>query len=246
MKRGTVRGRGCPAVWRAWIAALALLWAAGPGVAQDTDFLVTDGKLSTVDFYRLVSCRAMPGGPCESEVVRWSEGTARGLRVGIAPVPQDYPPRLAALMDAALDTVIAEINGVGAALELVRVDKKGQPQVEIFLTGATEGERIRGTGIEGVDGEVIGAGLVTVWWDRSNRISRAAIVMAADLPQDEVLPVLLEEVTQSLGLLTDIRNPWYNGRSVFSEDSNSVASLAPQDRLALRMHYPPEGGQGQE
>lgn len=185
----------------------------------------------------------MPGGPCEAEVVRWSDAMAANLRVGFAGVPQDYPPALAAQMDSALDEVIAEINGAGSAVRMVRVDKKQRPLVTIYLTPATEGEPIRGTGIEGVDGEIIGAALVTVWWDAYNRITEAVIVMAADLPPREVVPVLLEEMSQGLGLLTDIRNPYYNGRSVFSEDSNSARVLSPQDRLVLQMHYPPRGGQ---
>ena len=97
-----------------------------------------------------------------------------------------------------------------------------------------------------MDGEILGAALVTVWWDAYNRITDAVIVMAADLPPREVVPVLLEEMTQGLGLLTDVRNPYYNGRSVFSEDSNSARVLSPQDRLVLQMHYPPRGGQEQE
>ena len=49
---------------------------------------------------------------------------------------------------------------------------------------------------------------------------------------------MLEELTQSMGLMTDIRNPYYETRSVFSEDSNSVVKLGEQDREALRLHYP--------
>jgi hypothetical protein len=217
------------------------LWA-GAVQADGWDYLTTDGKLSTEDFYRLVSCRALPGEPCETEIVRWSEESAVALRVGFAGISPDYPAALADLMDHGLDEVVAEINGAGAALQMVRVDKKDDPQMVIYLSPATEGEPIRGTGIDGVDGEILGAALVTVWWDARKRITRAVVVMAADIPPREVVPVLLEEMTQGLGLLTDIRNPHYDGRSVFAEDSNTARVLAPQDVLALRMHYPPRGG----
>ena len=40
---------------------LAVGWGAA-AAAQGADYLVTEGKLSTTDFYRLVSCRAAPGG----------------------------------------------------------------------------------------------------------------------------------------------------------------------------------------
>ena len=63
---------------------------------------------------------------------------------------------------------------------------------------------------------------------------------ADDLPPGDVAPVVLEELTQAMGLMTDIRNPAYEGVSVFSEDSNAVLRLGAQDKEALRRHYPPE------
>lgn len=51
---------------------------------------------------------------------------------------------------------------------------------------------------------------------------------------------MLEEITQALGFMTDIRNPAYDGVSVFSEDSNAAKTLGPQDIMALRRHYPPQ------
>jgi hypothetical protein len=49
---------------------------------------------------------------------------------------------------------------------------------------------------------------------------------------------MIEELSQAMGLMTDIRNPYYETQSVFSEDSNSVQKLGEQDREALRRHYP--------
>nr|WP_275450658.1 DUF2927 domain-containing protein [Octadecabacter antarcticus] len=65
----------------------------------------------------------------------------------------------------------------------------------------------------------------------------AAIVFAADIPVDQAGPIMLEELTQAMGLMTDIRNPYYETRSVFSEDSNTVAKLGVQDSAALRFQY---------
>jgi hypothetical protein len=233
------RGEPRPLAGRGVALALALAVWAPAVLAEGWDFLTTEGKLSTEDFYRLVSCRAMPGGPCEGEIVRWSYAMAANLRVGFAPVPPDYPRPMARVMESALEQVIAEINAAGSAVRLVRGEKKERLQIVIHLTPVSEGEPIRGTGVDGVDGEVLGAALVTVWWDAHNRLTEAVIVMAEDIPERDVVPVMLEEVVQGLGLLTDIRNPHYLGRSVFSEDSNSARVLAPQDRLALQMHYPP-------
>lgn len=228
--------RGLPHAVLAWLAVLPI---AAPAQVEN-DFLVTSGKLTQGDFYALLSCRAMPGGPCTEDSVRWPAHLAQNLGVGFAPVPPDYPRQLAIELNAALDLAIAEINGAASALQMTRASKGAAPPISIFLSASSQGEPIRGTGIRGVDGEIIGAALVTVWWDDRNQITEAVIVLAADLPHDEALPVLLEELTQALGLLTDIRNPVYRSISVFSEDSNAVTKLGPQDRGALLLHYPPK------
>jgi hypothetical protein len=220
---------------------LALLggWSAA-AAAQQIDYLETEGRLSAEDFYRLVSCRALPGGPCTAEPVRWSPERARDLAIGFAPVPPDYPAELAESMSEAVDHAIAEINDAGAALRLRRAADGETPDITVHLATVHEGDAIEGTGVWGVDGQVIGAALVTVWWNEGQDLTEAVIVLAEDLPAQDIVPVVLEELTQAMGLMTDIRNAAYEGVSVFSEDSNSATRLGPQDREALRRHYPPE------
>jgi hypothetical protein len=219
---------------------LALLAAAQMASAQEVDYLETNGKLSSEDFYRLVACRALPGGPCTVEPVRWPRDMALDLAVDVAPPPPGYSADMAARMSAAVDHAIGEINSAGAALHLRRAAKGETPDISLHLSTVHEGGAIEGTGVWGVDGQVIGAALVTVWWDAGQDLTEAVIVMADDLPPGDVAPVVLEELTQAMGLMTDIRNPAYDGISVFSEDSNSVLRLGPQDKQALRRHYPPE------
>ncbi|MCX7567622.1 hypothetical protein OS189_14845 [Sulfitobacter sp. F26169L] len=51
---------------------------------------------------------------------------------------------------------------------------------------------------------------------------------------------LLEEITQALGLMSDIANPHYRGRSILSQNAdNSLKALGDQDKIALIRHYPP-------
>jgi hypothetical protein len=219
-------------------SAVALFLPLAVLAQAEIDYLTTQGKLTQQDFYELVSCRALPGGPCADVPVRWSPEQAADLVVGFAPLPPDYPRRRAGQMSDALDDAITEINRAGAALSLSRAGKGAAHPVTIYVGPSTQGEPIRGTGITDVDGVILGAALVTIWWDDRNHITEAAIVMAADLPMAEMAPVLLEELSQAMGLLTDIRNPVYDGISVFSEDSNMVDRLGPQDIAALRMHYP--------
>lgn len=219
------------------LAALALsLWA---GAAAAWDFVESTGKLSQDDFYRLVACRAAPGGPCTEPFVRWAPEVAGDITISLAPPPPDYPRDLAAAMSLAVDATVSEINRAGSAVRLRRVSHRDNPMIRVFLTGAAGGQPIRGTGVRGVDGEIIGAALVTVWWNDRNHIYDAVIAMASDMWPSEARSVMLEEVTQGLGLLTDIRNPLYVGVSIFSEDANTATRLGLQDRLVLQRHYPP-------
>ena len=218
------------------VPVLILTLIAAPALA--VEFVETTGKLSDDEFYDLVACGAAPGSDCIEQVVRWGGRNASDLRVVLDPIHPDYPKPLAKAMLAALDRAIAEINAAGTALTLRRVATGHAAPLTIYLTPAREGQPIYGTGIEGIDDEIIGAGLTTVWWNDANEITSATIVMAADLPVPQVQSVMLEELTQAMGLLTDIRNPQYDSISVFSEDSNTVTRLGPQDLMALRRHYP--------
>jgi len=217
-------------------AVLGFVQGARPVLA--VEFVETTGKLTNDDFYRIVSCGAPPGGACHDPVVRWSARNASDLRIVLDPVHPDYPGPLAKLMQAALDQAIAQINAAGTALHLRRVPTGHAAPVVVYLTPAGDGERIFGTGEAGIDGEIIGAGLTTIWWNDAHEITNAYIVLSGDLPASEVASVMLEELTQSMGLMTDIRNRAYDSISVFSEDSNSVTRLGPQDLMALRRHYP--------
>lgn len=222
---------------RALAALLAWLVLVLPAAAQD--YVVTHGRLTDEDFYRLVACGAAPGGDCTMPFVRWPRGQARNLRVHLEPPPPAYPEVMAQQMSKALDRAVREINDVGAALNLRRVGKEEEFDIVVRMLNVGEGEAVSNSGVSDLDGEIMGAAFVYVWWNGQREITDAVILMADDLPADEVYPVLLEELSQSLGFLNDIRNQIYERESVFSEDSNAVTSLGPQDSAAMLRHYPP-------
>lgn len=214
-----------------WTLGAALF--ATSSVAQE--YIVTDGPLSDADFYGVVSCAARPGARCNDPIVRWNQSV---VTVTIAPIPAGYPQRLANELSDRLDTSIAQINGAAAGLNLQRVSKSQDADVLIYLQAIRGGDAIVGTRNSDLNGVPIGAAQVQIYWDDNRNITEAAIVFAADIPVDQAGPIILEELTQSMGLMTDIRNPYYETRSVFSEDSNSVQKLGVQDRAALAVHYP--------
>lgn len=218
--------------------AAALSMCLGTAAMAD-DFVVTNGPISDDDFYRLVACRAEPGQPCPYDFIRWAPEQARDLRIGFAPISPDYPPQLADHMQHSLDLAIRAINAIGADLTLVRGDKDDDLDIRLHLAPIRAGDRIFGTGVREVDGVTIGAGLVHLFWDDNLNLTQGVIVLAEDIPFNEAYPILLEEVTQALGLLTDVRDPYYETRSVFSEDSNTVTKHGAQDIMAILRHYPP-------
>lgn len=204
-----------------------------PLAAQE--YIVTDGPLSDVDFYRLVSCAAVPGAGCNEPVVKWDKSV---VTVTFAPIPVSYPADMAREMTRVLDTTIVQINASAPGLNVQRVSKSIAADITIFLQPIRAGDAIRGTGYPEMDGVPIGAAQVQIFWDGDQKLTEAAIVFASDIPIEQLGPIMVEELTQAMGLMTDIRNPYYDTRSVFSEDSNMVAKLGVQDRAALRLHYP--------
>lgn len=214
---------------------VAALLAGTPALA--TEFIATQGVLSDADFYRAVACAAEPGAPCSKQFARWPAARALNLSVAIAGVHPDFPSYKRASVDSALREAVSEINTVGAAVRMRVLPAGSDADIPIYLTGAARGEAIADTGFNGLDGAVIQAGLVTLWWNKGE-IRSSGIALSRELRRRSIRSVLLEELVQSLGLATDLRNPAYASRSIFDEDSNAVTRLTGQDAQALRLHYP--------
>lgn len=226
-------GAGCGCRACGLIRWLFACLIAAPVAAQE--YIVTNGPLSDVDFYGIVSCSAIPGQGCSAPVVRWSQPV---VTVTFAPIPNAYPSDLAKEFSDKLDTSIGQINGATAGVDLRRVPKSQYADVLIYLQPIRAGEGIQATRFSDLNGVPIGAAQVQIHWDERRHLTEAVIVMGADIPLEQAGAILLEELTQSMGLMTDIKNPYYDTRSVFSEDSNSVQKLGAQDRAALATHYP--------
>ena len=216
--------------------ALALCLCAG--LAQAQEAIRSDGPLSDDDFYRLVSCAAPIAGGCQKDLVRWSPADARDVSVAFGDVAADYPEALRSLADAALDKAIAEVNAAGANIRLTRHDHATKPDITIYLLAVTMGNKITGTGLDPLDGTQVDAARTQIWWRADRSLIMAAIVIAKDISPQDLPSIMLEEVIQSLGLLTDIDGDYHQSRSIFSETSNQLTRLGPQDIMVLKRHYP--------
>jgi hypothetical protein len=77
-----------------------------------------------------------------------------------------------------------------------------------------------------------------LWWNERGEVTEASVLIAEDISLEDLQSVMLEELFQCLGFLYDIENPYYEGRSILSQDSNATTTLTGQDRMALRRLYP--------
>ena len=214
----------------------ALILCANTAAAQE--FVATDAPLSDTDFYRIVSCAAPPDGDCQKELVRWSPTDAQDVTIGLVQIEDGYPTDVAELAENALTMAISQLNAVDANLHVTRSDKTTKPDIGIHLLTIVEGDVIRNTGLDPLDGAIIEAAKTQLWWRDDLTLIEGAIVFGKDINPADLQSVMLEEVTQAMGLLTDIGGPFYQTRSIFSESSNQLITLGSQDIMALRRHYP--------
>ena len=215
---------------------LALILCANTAAAQE--FIATDAPLSDTHFYRIVACAAPPGGDCQKELVRWSAADAQDVTIGLVQIEDGYPTDVAELAENALAMAISQLNAVDANLHVTRSDKTTKPDIGIHLLTIVEGDVIRNTGLDPLDGAIIEAAKTQLWWRDDLTLIEGAIVFGKDIDPADLQSVMLEEVTQAMGLLTDIGGPFYQTRSIFSESSNQLITLGSQDIMALRRHYP--------
>jgi hypothetical protein len=215
---------------------LMLLGSGSAAVAQE--YVKANGLLSDDDFYRLVACAAPPGGACQKPLVRWSKRDAKDVSVQIVKIEEGYPAKVAAKIEAGLDATIAELNGVGAKLRVSRAEPGKKADIRIFLLNIPRDSEISGTGLFWFDGVFMELARMQMEWRDNRTVVQCAIAYSRDVKTSEVQRLLIEEITQCMGLLTDIGGRTYEGRSIFSETSTARSKLGEQDAMALRRHYP--------
>ncbi len=211
---------------------LALSLTASTATAQD--YVTSDGPLDDTAFYRLVACAAPPGRLCAKPFLRWDKDE---ITVGIVKRSAPYLGGKMKRAEASVVRALQRLNGAGMGLRLVRT--RAAPDIAIYLLDTARGGTITNSGAPALDGLTL-ANALTVLDVHGNTISRAWIAFSRDMTIRQYESVMLEEITQALGLVSDIRNPHYDSRSIFSQDAdNSLKTLGAQDTMALRRHYPP-------
>lgn len=202
------------------------------GSAQAQDYIPSEGPLDDTAFYRLVACAAPPHAPCTKPFYRWAKPQ---ITVGITTRHHAFLGGKAKRADAALTRALQHLGKVPMGLRLSASDSP--PDITIHLLDIPRGETITGTQTL-LDSHIM-ANAITVLNVEGSTITAAHIGFSNTLTIRQYESVLLEEITQALGLITDIENPYYNHRSIFSQSGdNSLKTLGQQDTMALIRHYP--------
>jgi Protein of unknown function (DUF2927) len=201
--------------------------------------LVLETPVSDADFYRAVACGAPPGQACAVDLVHWPRRAARDLGVRVMATQPGFSRLHGDAGLTALDRAISEINGTGAGLRLRRTAPRSAAPIEVWFSDLDQGDPIALPGMAFPKGDRMEGARVYIWWNEIKDIDRAVIILSRDLTPDEMGSVMLEELTQAMGFLTDLEGPAYAETSIFSETSNAITRLQGQDRMAIRRHYPP-------
>lgn len=202
--------------------------------AQAQDFVDSQGPLEDTAFYRLVACAAPPEGNCAKPFYKWDK---TDITVGIV---QRAPAFLGGKLKRAEASVVRAIQrlnatGMGITLRLDEVD----PDITIHLLDITRGQEITESSLPLLNGRTM-ANAITALDVEGTTIRGAIIGFSNSMTIRQYESVMLEEITQALGLITDIQNPYYRSRSILSQNAdNSLKILGKQDRMALIRHYPP-------
>ena len=211
-----------------------ILWLGLAAVAQ-AEAIVAQGLHSDRDFYRVISCGAVPGEACKKPHKRWSVASAADLTIGLQQVHPGYPEPLRDMVVDAFEAAVAEINAAGAEITLRWVQNE-KPAIRVYLVNTPHSGTMDNTGFSAFDGQRIANARVV-----SNRkgalITFAAIAMSATLDPSDIRSIALEETFQALGFIYDIDNPDYAPLSILYERDSLLNGLGPQDIAALRTKY---------
>lgn len=202
--------------------------------AQAQDYVESVGALNDTDFYQLVACAAPVDAPCTKPFYKWDRAI---LTVGIVQRDAPFLGGKIKRADAAVVRAVQHLNAVNMGITLRQ--SADSPDIAIYLLDTARGEKISSKQGNPLNGHVMANAITTLDVD-GGLIKGASIAVSRTMRIRQYESVMLEEITQALGLITDISNPYYRSRSILSQNAdNSLKILGDQDKIALIRHYPP-------
>ena len=216
-------------------AACVLVCLAAPAPVVGSDGVAVTEILPDEAFFNVATCGAADPQACTFRTLRWPK-----TNLTLAVVPTDIPTGriFGWLFSVTVDYALLQINAAGSALHITRVDGT-EADILLRLTTIAEGENV--PDVPGLTAAgVMGVGYASLWWDDTHRITKASILISAEIAPQDIVSVVLEEVFQATGPLFDIEGPAYEGVSILSQSSNATVTIAGQDARLLRWLYPPQ------
>ena len=229
-----------------WIRAIIIglaVFTTMVGAAFARDHTFSNGMLSDDQFYAAISCKAKLDGRCREKPTRWPAYLSNQLTVGLAQVQKGTTDAQEDVVRAALKDSVAMINASGANVKLRYITRFVPSRAWIkFHIIQPHGPRheIKDMPMKGFDGLRAQNARTKLYVTKNYQIGRVGVTISNTITDPTQLRALvLEELVQSLGLMWDIENPFYNNISIFSQSGpDNLLTIAGQDKAALQRHYP--------
>lgn len=122
-----------------------------------------------------------------------------------------------------LSTVISELKDLTG--QAIQIDDDN-PSIDVYFAAQSEFKKIE------PNYQPLNSGFAWVWWNDKYQITRARVLVSTTVPRKERDSIIREELTQSLGLLSD--SSTYPD-SIFYQEWNDVAEFSAMDKAVLRM-----------
>ncbi len=172
---------------------------------------------ASVDYYAEIGFGAEYGSATRV-VRRWADGPR--VRINGTPTAADL---------TTLEDVVADIDRLTTTVDMSIVDTL--PTVEVHFAPQASFSDILPSYVPG------NVGFFTVWWDASQSLVQAVVLVSTGIDQTARNHIIREEVTQILGLMRDsYRYP----ESIFQQGWTLVDRYAPIDEDLIEMLYRPE------
>jgi hypothetical protein len=218
------------------------LFTALAGTTFAKDHTLSNGRLSNDQFYRAVSCLAPIDKPCQSQRLRWPTDISKKLTVGLVQVQKGTTALQEQTVRDAIKEAVEIINDAGANVKLHYITGFRAKRTTIRVHIVTpQGPKylIAGTRFKDLNG-LTAQNARTVILGGNGKILRTGVTISNTLKNPtQIRAIVLEELVQSLGLMWDIDNPYYNDTSIFSQfGPDNLMKIEGQDKAALQRHYP--------
>ncbi len=172
---------------------------------------------AAIDYFSEIAFGAEYGSS-DPRVRRWGEGPT--VHINGAPTDQDL---------TTLSDVISDINALTTTVDVSLVE--ADASVEVHFAWEDQFPQILSNYVPG------NVGFFSVWWDASQHIYRAVVLISVEIPQQARNHIIREEVTQILGLM---RDSYRYSDSIFQQSWTLVDAYSALDEQLIEMLYRPE------